>query len=197
VEQKPAVVASDAAHEHVTYAEFEQCAWQIHVLARQALREFAQYLEACRKLAEQQQEENVHQRAAVLRSPLTAVLRGVTAGLGAVSITASLAPAFTQRCFGFLSKAIRDMSPADAFKTLTQHVAIVQDFSRAGFEIKSNFDKASTIEYEAEFEKNRNLVERRTKEEHERRSDSNESLQALQQQGKERDDTFRAVAGRM
>ncbi len=196
------------ALEAFSLMSFEQCAKQIHKVIRTSLRDYARTIELFRELEDAEHEKATHDQAESYRSVIPMVMRIGSAVFGALNIGVGICPQAAKHSYDWLVDRC-PLVPEGLFasfhtpvgfeymklgKFLSEKLAVGDGLCRTGLDIFNTYQQADRAEIEGRLQKTRELSDRRAREANERRAESDELLQLLQQMNREIADAIRAIA---
>lgn len=188
---------------------FEECAKNIHKICRASLRDYARVIEVFREIEDKEADQAHRAKAQSYRSVVPMVMRVGSILFGALNIGFGICPQaakhsydwlsdkcplFPQNIFNGFIKPGTGFDYMDFEKFLSQKLSVGDGLCRTGLDINSNYEQADRTEIDALIQKTRELGDRRAREAHERRSESDELLQLLQQMNREIADAIRTIA---
>ena len=152
---------------------FEECAKSIHKIIRISLREYARAIEIFREIENKEMDELTRSKAASFRRifPMT--------------------PSYGSAAFSTLSLFATILNFE---KKNTEIFTFGDSISKAVQNIMNNYENADRTEIDGQIERSKELRDRRTKEANDRRSDSEEFSNLMQQMNREIAEAIRAIA---
>lgn len=197
--------------EDFSKTSFEQCAKNIHKIIRSSLRDYARSIEIFRELEDKETELATNAKANSYRSVVPMIMRVGSIALEGLSLGSSLCPSAAKNTYEWLAskcglfsqnifKHCKCKDDAQAYNLmkigsyLSKGFSTADNICKSGHEIFDNYTSASRTELDAQIQKSRELSDRRAKEANERRSESDELLNLLQQMNREIADAIRSIA---
>ena len=192
-----------------SHMNFEECAKSIHKMIRVSLRGYARSIELFRELEDAESEEATRAKAKSFRSVVPMIMRIGSAALSGLNLGLSLCPQATMHSYEWLASKcpIFDANIFDGFikpgtgldlaecsKFISKKFSNGEGFFKTALEITGNYEQADRAELDALIQKARELGDRRSREANDRRSESDELLQALQQMNREIAEAIKSVS---
>lgn len=184
-------------HEPSSQMSFEQCAKEINILLRASLRDYGRTIEIFRELEDKEQDLLVRQKVQTYRSIVPTIMRIGIVVLNIATIGTNLLPAGVKNSYDWLTKNVPDIFSREHYKSLsdaannfkyaqltkliTGSLDAGQRIVQTGLDIHKNSEEAERTDLDARYKKAQELETRRTKEAQERRAQSDELLQLIQQ----------------